>query len=165
MFILIKCGGTDQIVINPNCPFINFDLYLREKLKELGCDLETNEIIELCEISGQFAMRGLRKLKRYARVSDIVKYGETYVPVIVELNSDDDLCGYRFLFPTDQDTGSKFNLYNKLITRLNKAKVKIAKQRNAAKESESSTLLGVKKGGLDGKGSPSRIKINKSPRK
>ena len=101
MYIRIMLGAQDvvEFIVNPDCMAINFTLYVKQKLAEHGIRLAPDEWLELTHMEDGIV--NLRRLNHRASVADIVQHTDTYYPVLVKTDANDDVIEHRVLASRD----------------------------------------------------------------
>ncbi|XP_064628873.1 uncharacterized protein CXorf65 homolog [Lineus longissimus] len=81
MFITLRFGDDDKLLVNPNCACKNILEFIREK-----CDCDKSALVDLCDENG--CVKYLHEQPEMDLASDIIQDKATYIPLVVEKNED-----------------------------------------------------------------------------
>lgn len=102
MFVTVRYGDNQKIILNPCCPTATFIEWIKKK-----CNFEQNAVLDLVDSAGQ-----LSNLSASPRsyVNDIINMGETYILILVERENG----GVRYVSLLDNLDKINPEIFNKL---------------------------------------------------
>ena len=99
MFIFIKISEGSVFLANPESRAVHFRLYLLEKFRDAGIEVQEGDVLDLVTTSVRRLVKtndghplmNLRQLRHYSWVKDIVTDRDVYVPVLLKVNAMNDV--------------------------------------------------------------------------